>query len=140
MFSAFGLQISFLDVGLLSLLLMSFLVTLMAFRRIAQLEEKLQLVHVNMTRDIKMVNQGAIGIGRRFSTIEKSLKKSSKVAQFESVQDKKSDIATFASISKRVLAESKPEPKPRTTVKGTYGRSTKAEQALSAWISDHQTA
>jgi len=111
---------------------------IMSLRRLSALESKLLKVQVSAHREIKMVNQGAIGIGRRFAVIEKNLKKSKNVARFEAPLVKEKKDKAFKEVVQSIKP-SRPEPTV-SAAKPRSGHSTRAEQALSSWINDHQTA
>ena len=112
--------------------------SVICIRRISALESKLSKVQVTTHREIKMVNQGAIGIGRRFAVIEKNLKKSKNVASFDVPSVKNKQERPFEEVVKSIQPIRPVAPKAVVTPRN--GHSTRAEQALSTWINDHQTA
>lgn len=131
-----GITFSYLDLSLLLVIVTLALSVVLAFRRISVLEARLVSVQRTASRDIKMVNQGAIGIGRRFAAIEKHLKKPTNVARFEAAKEKAPNLEPSTPVT--------PEPKPAAVAEPPKAQvpamSTQAEQALSAWITEHKTA
>ena len=138
MIDLFGFQISHLELFLTVGLLMSALMILMTLKRINGLQRQLHASQLTMAREIKMVNQGAIGVGRRFAEIEKKLKKGSNVASFAPAQELKTRKQRFAQVQEDVVQASKSvSAKPSVASRAL---STKAEQALSAWLNEQKTA
>lgn len=133
-----NISLSLIEAILASIL---FVITISFFlmkRRMHKLEARLEAFQRLSTREIKMVNQGAIGIGRRFAAIEKDLKKPEKVANF---------AQAHASAQEKLQLRSAEEPVPDSTPEAREvktqtrsARRTRAEQALSAWLNDQQTA
>lgn len=140
MMSSIGLvSLSVTEIVLFSLLLGLIGLVVIAFRRISQLETRLEQSQRQAQREIKMVNQGAIGIGRRFATIEKRLKKPEKVADFAAIRAQ--TLADAKSPAKSVpTAQPKESAHARSSEIPSPKKRTKAERALSAWLNDHQSA
>ena len=132
------IQLTIIEWVLLSLVLLLSGLSVLCLRRISALESRLHKVQVAAQREIKMVNQGAIGIGRRFAMIEKNLKKSKNVASFDAPPAKQKTVKPFQEVVQSIQPL-RPEPS-LGAVKPRNGQSTRAEQALSAWINEHQTA
>lgn len=113
-------------------------------RRIRRLEAKLLQTQSMLAREIKMVNQGAIGVGRRFAQVEKKLNKASEqTAQYKATDVKTNNIqlskaSKFAQIQAQAVKPTVSQPKPTQTA--TQGLTTKAEQSLTSWLKEHQTA
>ncbi|MFQ3231638.1 hypothetical protein [Reinekea sp.] len=113
-------------------------------RRIRRLEAKLLQTQSMLTREIKMVNQGAIGVGRRFAQVEKKLiKASDQRPKFEATDVKTHNLqlskaSKFAQIQAQAVKPSVSQPKLAQTA--TQGLTTKAEQSLTSWLKEHQTA
>lgn len=131
------LSFSVTELLLLAMLLVVGVLALVAYRRIRRLEARLEQSQRQIMQEIKMVNQGAIGIGRRFAAIEKGLKKPQKVADFSAIraealakQTAQPETPKHAKESDHVSIVEKP----------ASPKKTKAEQALFAWLNDHQTA
>lgn len=133
-----GIQLSVLELSLFTSVLFLIGFSVLAFRRIAQLELRLQQVKITTTRELKMVNQGAIGIGRRCAALEKNLKKPANVANFDAIKEAKMAASAFEQVAKTVRQE--PVAQPVKTETRASGLSTRAEKALSAWINENQTA
>jgi hypothetical protein len=133
-----GIQLSYLEFSLTLTVLLCAVLTLLSLRRIRLLESRLVQIQIGTAREINMVNQGAIGIGRRFARIEKNLKKPSNVARFDSAKEPKATKSEFKDVV-RSVQEPKPEKRPAVNSMSS-GISTRAEQALSAWINEHKTA
>jgi hypothetical protein len=146
-FSGFQLSLleAFLSFGFLSLLVS----TIICLKRIARLQCQMNAFQSNAKREIKMVNQGAIGLGRRFSNLEARFKKSTMVTKSEVMNlTKKNQVSAFELIRNQAVQEpetSTPseqaqvevaninQPRPRKL-------KTQAEQTLSRWINEQQTA
>ena len=113
-------------------------------RRIRRLEAKLMQTQSMLAREIKMVNQGAIGVGRRFAQVEKKLNKTpAQAAMFTATEVKSADLqlskaSKFAQIQAQAVKPKVSKPKPIQTA--TQGLTTKAEQSLTSWLKEHQTA
>jgi len=138
-FSGIQLSVSVIEVSLAASVIFFASLTFFSLRRISSLEAKLQTAQLTMAREIKMVNQGAIGMGRRFAIIEKNLKKPTNVANFESAKElKRTPSRTYAEAQAVVQRTQKVETQP--VKERTRGLTTRAEHALSEWINDHQTA
>jgi hypothetical protein len=116
-------------------------------RRIRRLEAKLAQTQSMLAREIKMVNQGAIGIGRRFAQVEKKINHSSNnVATFKAKETKTPSsqlyhASKFAEIQAQAKQAAKVKiDKPKPVKVATQGLTTKAEQSLTAWLKENQTA
>jgi hypothetical protein len=131
-----GIQFSVLEITLMLSVIAFALVSITGIRRVNRLETLLARSQSATAREIKMVNQGAIGLGRRFARIEKDLKKTSNVARFE--PPKETTPTQFKSVSKSVR-KATAQPSNRLKSQGS-GKTTRAEQALSAWINENKTA
>lgn len=145
MFAVNGIQFSYFDLSLTFLFVAMAVVCVVSLRKIALLELRVQHFQKMTQRDVSMVNQGAIGMGRRLAKIEKELKKSSNVANFPSAKAKASrdnsqpaQHSKFESVANSVQNQSAPPPLKTQT--RPVEKSTRAEQALSAWISKNQSA
>lgn len=134
-----GISLGLVEISLLSIVLSLGIVIALSMRRIARLEKRLGQLQVTTTREIKMVNQGAIGIGRRCAAIEKNLKKPANVASFEAIKEARQIASAYEQAAQAVAEKATPEPvqKPKPEKSGL---STRAEQALSAWINENKTA
>ena len=139
MFKFSGLEFTVLEQSLtigLSLFVILFLLT---WRRLARLEARFLVSQAQLMRELKMVNQGAIGMGRRLAGIEKNVKKSSNVANFAQAKELKHATGSrYAEVEQALSTAAQPE-KP-TVSDRTRGLTTRAEQALSSWINEHKTA
>ncbi|MDN3649042.1 hypothetical protein QWZ13_08990 [Reinekea marina] len=141
--SAFSLN--FVEVTLFSIVLLLSVITFVSNkRRINRLENRLEQAQALLTREIKMVNQGAIGVGRRFAQVEKKIKSGgSTVASFSSVKPKSeekplSNASKFAQIQQQAAKLDVQKPKRNTAA--PKGLTTKAEQTLTSWLKEQQTA
>jgi hypothetical protein len=109
------------------------------WRRLARLEARFVLSQAQSMRELKMLNQSAIGVGRRLAGIEKNSKKSSNVSSFAEAQElKQSTVNRFADVQKAVASASQAEAPLAREV--NVGLTTRAEQALSSWINENKTA
>ncbi|WP_320826705.1 hypothetical protein [Reinekea sp.] len=108
-------------------------------RRMARLEARSLLSQAHLLRELKMVNQGAIGMGRRLAGIEANVKKSSKIASFAEAQELKHATGRRFAEAQQAVSLAPQAEKPTVNVR-TRGLTTRAEQALSSWINEHKTA
>lgn len=133
-----GIQFTFLEISLFSMLIGLAITCVACFRRMTHIEHRLQRLQHNTHREISMVNQGAIGIGRRLAKVELNLKKPANVANFAAPKDKSAKVSQFESVAQSI----KPTPIEQPVAKkiSKVAQSTRAEQALSAWINENQTA
>jgi maltodextrin utilization protein YvdJ len=131
-----GIQLSILEVFLMASVMLLAVFSFVNQRRVSRLELLLSSSQTATSREIKMVNQGAIGLGRRFARIEKELKKPSNVARFEA--PKETTPSQFKPVAQAVSKPVKQQPK--AIKPKTLGKATRAEQALSAWINENKTA
>ncbi|EAR09416.1 hypothetical protein [Reinekea blandensis] len=136
---SFGfLSVTVTELVLLTTVLLLTLLVGLAFRRIQRLTAALDQHQRHSMREIKMVNQGAIGIGRRLATLEKGLKKPEKVADFTAIRAQV--------LAQQPNATSVVKPHIKDTEEVSFDQQppshqrTKAEQALSAWLNDSQSA
>jgi len=139
MFKFSGFEFTVLEQSLvigLSLFVMLFLLT---WRRLARLEARFVVSQVQLIRELKMVNQGSIGMGRRLAGIEKNIKKSSNVANFAEAKELKQSTENRYAQVQQALSTATQSEKP-TVNDRTRGLTTRAEQALSLWINEHKTA
>jgi hypothetical protein len=108
------------------------------------LEAKLAQTQSMLAREIKMVNQGAIGVGRRFAHVEKKLiKASDQVAEFKAKELQVAETVSpteskFSQIQAQIVKPKAAKRKPVQADK--QGLTTKAEQSLTSWLKEHQTA
>ena len=136
-----GIQLSILEFSLIGAVFGLTILCFVCLRRLAALDAKLSKVQVNTAREIKMVNQGAIGIGRRFALIEKNLKQSKNVASFDAAKESRRANDSFKAVVQSIHAEqSVPTERPVKTEPMRAKQSTRAEQALTTWINEHQSA
>lgn len=133
-----GIPFTLLEIALSIMLMLLAVTTILTMRRLSSVEDRLQRLQLTTAREIKMVNQGAIGIGRRFAVIEKNLKKSANVASFEAAKETRRAASSFQKVVSAMQPEVDSTPDRHKPVRATS--STRAEQALSAWINDHQSA
>ena len=137
-FSLGLLSVTVSELVLLTTALLLASMVVLAFRRIHRLEAKLDQHQRQAMREIKMVNQGAIGIGRRLAAIEKGLKKPEKVADFAAIRAQV--------LAQQPTATAAAKPQATDTEEVSFDKQppshkrTKAEQALSAWLNDSQSA
>ena len=131
-----GIQLSVLEITLMISVIVFALISVTGIKRVNRLEALLARSQSATAREIKMVNQGAIGLGRRFARIEKDLKKTSNVARFE--PPKETAPTQFKSVAKSV-PKATTQPSSRLKSPGS-AKTTRAEQALSAWINENKTA
>lgn len=127
------------------LALIGFTLSMIAFKKAKALQQSLLVIEQSLKREINMVNQGAIGVGRRFSKIEQkvvTLSQSAPVAENDSILMAKSSNEpspkAFAKIAEQML--NRPTSAPSLSVKLNHQGATKAEQALNAWMNNQQTA
>lgn len=107
--------------------------------KIANLERRLSASQVDLLREIKMINHASLGLGRRFSEIEKRLKSPAKVNRDEQAMD-------FKTIQ-QMLQPNRPESgrddqssRPSVSVQLEPVFNSRAEKSLSLWINEHQPA
>jgi hypothetical protein len=134
-----GISLEIFELVLLATLLVMAAMYLLSIKRIATLEKRLGQFQVTTTREIKMVNQGAIGIGRRCAAIEKNLKKPANVASFEAIKEARQIASAYEQAAQAVSTKAPPKPVQKPKDKKS-GLTTRAEQALSAWINENKTA
>ena len=72
-----GLEFTVLEQGLIVGMVLLVSLVVITWRRLARLEARFVLSQAQSVRELKMLNQSAIGVGRRLAGIEKNLKKSS---------------------------------------------------------------
>lgn len=116
-------------------------------RRVAKLEARLAHNQLQLAREIKQVNQGAIGVGRRFAKVEKALHSAPKLVAQErkpstpvSVEKNQKLVSKFSAIQDTMALS----PAPNTTIasqlpkgkQSVRGLTTKAEASLTAWLSE----
>ncbi|MDO7644226.1 MAG: hypothetical protein MUQ62_05905 [Reinekea forsetii] len=134
-----GLEFTVLEQGLIVGMVLLVSLVVITWRRLARLEARFLLSQAQSVRELKMLNQSAIGVGRRLAGIEKNLKKSSNVSSFAEAQDlKQSTVHRFADVQKAVT--NAPQPEAPVAKESTLGLTTRAEQALSSWINEHKSA
>ncbi|MFT4674748.1 MAG: hypothetical protein ACI9K8_000479, partial [Reinekea sp.] len=134
-----GLEFTLLEQGLIVCMVLLVSLCVVTWRRLARLEAQFVVSQAQSLRELKMMNQSAIGVGRRLAGIEKNLKKSSNVSSFAEAQDlKQSTVHRFADVQKAVTNASQPEAPAAREI--NVGLTTRAEQALSSWINEHKTA
>ncbi|TCS39939.1 hypothetical protein [Reinekea marinisedimentorum] len=140
-----GVQLSILEIILTVGFLSLSVATALCLKRIAGLQQQVTTFQCNASREIKMVNQGAIGLGRRFSLLEARLKKSTAASAPEPVKASiKSQVSAFELIHNQSIDASVSEPvgNAKTTAHPARTRKhkTQAEQSLSRWMSEQQPA
>lgn len=99
-------------------------------RKINQLEQKLVSQHRFLRQELKMMSQGAIGVGNRVKHLEKQVKQ--QPTPFEQLLMQQAEQPPTPSRRPEV-AEKKPE------VAASPREKSRAEQALSDWMRDYQT-
>lgn len=112
-------------------------------RRIKRLEDRLAQTQALLAREIKMVNQGAIGVGRRFAQVEKKMQGTGGAKasfQVKPTREEKplSKASKFAQIQELAAKQVVQEPQRKTAA--PKGLTTKAEQSLTSWLKEQQTA
>lgn len=119
----------------------------MTRRQVAKLEARLMQSERQLSREIKQVNHGAIGIGRRFSKVEKALSHTtgpvSQPVKKPSTEKSQALASVFSAIQEQVAAEIISEP-PKMTANTApakqpqrgSGLTTKAEAALTNWLKE----
>lgn len=134
-----GFEFTVLEQGLMVAMVLLLSLVVLTWRRLARLEARFVLSQAQAARELKMLNQSAIGVGRRLAGIEKNVKKSSNVSSFAEAQDlKQSTVHRFADVQKAVT--NAPQPEAPLAREINVGLTTRAEQALSSWINEHKTA
>jgi|TARA_B110000503_G_scaffold120457_1_gene183114 hypothetical protein len=134
-----GLEFTLLEQGLIVGMVLLVSLVVITWRRLARLEARFVLSQAQSMRELKMLNQSAIGVGRRLAGIEKNSKKSSNVSSFAEAQElKQSTVNRFADVQKAVASASQAEAPLAREV--NVGLTTRAEQALSSWINENKTA
>lgn len=98
--------------------------------KIRRLEQKLVSQHRFMRQELKMMSQGAIGVGNRVKLLEKQVKQTHQPTAFEQLLTQQVDPIPPSSPQPDVAA------KPRSEARKQRSRS---EQALSDWMRDYQT-
>lgn len=148
-FFATNLSLTQLLVGaLLGFLLLT---CTLAVRRVIRLEKKLVTLQRNFQRDLNMVNQGAIGVGRRFAVIEKRLAQPASVAEFklpmkevkakaESSPKTVEQQSAETPVETRAKAVKQSQPQPKPQPKALPETLSQAEKALSAWVNAQKSA
>lgn len=142
-----GIQLSILEILLTIGFVSLTATTFVCMKRIAKLQQQVTTFQSDASREIKMVNQGAIGLGRRFSLLEARFKKS--VVSSAAAQEKassKNQVSAFELIRNETLSQPQSEvaaqAESATAAAKTPARKhrTQAEQSLSRWMSEQQTA
>lgn len=120
-------------------------------RQVAKLEARLAHNQLQLARDIKQVNQGAIGVGRRFAKVEKALQtipkqpvQERKTVTHVSGQSSQKLASKFSAIQDAVAFNPSSQPKPSPapvsklpkSTQSVRGLTTKAEASLTAWLSE----
>ncbi len=135
------LAISSLDLALFGCIAVLTVIVLLNRRRIDRLESRLEHLQLLTTRELKMVNQGSIGMGRRFAVIEKQLKNSNNVAKFEAKTNKaKKDNAFDVTMIKVTKAAHEAKSVANLPSQSHSEPSSQAEKALTEWVKANQTA
>ena len=146
-----GIQLSIIELVLSSCLALFALITLFSLHRISRLQAQLAHLHDEAFREIKMVNQGAIGLGRRFSHLESNMKNraAAVAAPVESVsatqaQETEMTAQAFEAYRRQAMAESEAveQASVQTAQKAAPTRrfKTVAEQSLSRWMNEQKMA
>lgn len=143
MISLAGIQVSVLEVTLLIALVALTCATILNAVRVSQLQKKLETYQLSTSREIKMVNQGSIGLGRRFASFEKEIKAGVRVASApEQTAKGKKAVASFERIRNQVMSPEKTGSSGGKAEAYSDERKfkTRAEQTLSSWLTEQQSA
>lgn len=120
-------------------------------RQVAKLEARLAHNQLQLAREIKQVNQGAIGVGRRFAKVEKALqtgpkqpvqeRKTAKPVSAEKGQKLASKFSVIhegmsSNLNSQPTLSATPANQPSKSTQGVRGLTTKAEASLTAWLSE----
>lgn len=97
-------------------------------RKIRRLEQRLVSQHRFLRQELKMMSQGAIGVGNRVKHLEKQIKQSP--SAFEQLLMQQAESSETSS--------PRPPVTPAPTPVAPSGKS-RAEQALSDWMRDYQS-
>lgn len=113
-------------------------------RRIRRLEQKLVSQHRFFRQELKMMNQGAIGVGHRVKHLEKRMRQGGEATAVPQTAAK-AKPSPFEQLLKGIdpTPERQPKPKPRNDTSDIQSRPqatpSRAEQALADWMRDYQT-
>lgn len=116
------LSFTTLELALLGTLAALTISMLVAMHKIRRLDERVAKLQRTTQKEIKMVSQGAIGMGRRVASLEREHKTSPTAARFS---------------ARSSAAEQRHAAATRTASKPSPKLSTQAEKALSEWVSEH---
>ena len=134
-------QITFLDVALAACVVLLSVFLMLNRRRTELLESRLEQIRLTSTREIKMLNQGSIGMGRRFAALEKQIQADRNVTSVAAKKPVADNVSSFKAVMNNVKKPSvsaKPVAKPQPQRHSQL--SSQAEKALSEWVRANQTA
>ncbi len=134
-----GLEFSILEIILIVSVIILSITTIITVQRLSDLKSELTMNQRSLVRELKMVNSASIGLGRRFSSIEKKMTKASSVSSMERSVDTSLAATQYAEIQDRI-AKNQFQVEAKKTSRPTTQLKTKAEQSLSSWLTEHQTA
>ena len=100
-------------------------------RRLRQLEARLEQTHQALRQEVKMMGQGAIGVGHRVKHLEKQLR--TQPSPFEQLLMQSANTPEPVSEAERPKAQPKMAPIEKPAPARSQSR---AEQALAQWMSD----
>lgn len=118
--------------ALLALIVMLGLVNWRHGRKIRRLETQLARTHQALRQEVKMMGQGAIGVGHRVKHLEKQLRK--QPSPFEQLLMQQPIAAPGQPDKQASMPEDKARPAPDTTKTGRT--QSRAERALAQWMSE----
>jgi len=114
-------------------------------RRIRRLEQKLVSQHRYFRQEMKMMNQGAIGVGHRVKHLEKRMRKQADTAPTPARVTANKQPSAFEQLLNGYgpVPEESSNSRPRTETPDIRSHDQKqpsrAEQALADWMKDYRT-
>ncbi|MEJ2044414.1 MAG: hypothetical protein P8X74_04705 [Reinekea sp.] len=135
-------QITFLDVACAGCVILLSVLLILNRRKLELLENRLEQIKLTSTREIKMLNQGTIGMGRRFEALEKQCQVNRKADNSLPSKNTVADnVSSFEAVMKNVKKPSRAaKPVAKAQPQRHSQPSSQAEKALSEWVRANQTA
>ena len=135
-----SLPFSSIDLALCLGIALAVVMLFISRRRIEQLERRIEQLQITTTRELTMVSQGSIGIGRRCAALEKQMKAQASAAQFSKPGRASNEKAFAAAMQRAQEVMDSTKTVAKKSPQRHSAHTSNAEKALSEWVKANQTA